>query len=294
MMIKSMTGFGRGEARDSERLFTVEMKSVNHRYNDIVVRMPKRLTYLEEKMKDMVRNEIKRGRVEIYVTLENLGTGDTKISLNHPLAAQYYQCLREIKNSFEVKDDISVSLFSKFPDVFIIESREEDEDEIWQCLKNAANQALEALVAMRIAEGEKLALDIRSRCDYIENIVRIIEERSPEVVQAYKTKLKERIREMLEEAVAVDDYRLSMEAAIYADRSNITEEIVRLNSHIAQLRKSLKESQPIGRKLDFLIQEMNREINTIGSKANDLEIINYVVDVKSELEKIREQVQNIE
>ncbi|MBB6216962.1 uncharacterized protein (TIGR00255 family) [Anaerosolibacter carboniphilus] len=293
-MIKSMTGFGRGEAQDAERQFTVEIKSVNHRYNDIVVRMPKRLTYLEEKIKDLIKNEVKRGRVEVYISLENLGEGDTKISLNRSLVNQYYQCLQEIKEGFDVKDDISVSVLSKFPDVFIIESKEEDEDEIWQCLKSAVLKAVEMLMKMRLAEGEKLAEDIVGRCDYIGNIMKTIEKKNPEVVQEYKNKLRDRINEMLEDAIQIDESRLSIEVAIFADKSSIAEEIVRLYSHIGQLKKSLKEQQPIGRKLDFLIQEMNREINTIGSKSSDLEIVNYVVEVKSELEKIREQVQNIE
>lgn len=293
-MIKSMTGFGRGEAEDAQRQFTVEIKSVNHRYNDIVVRMPKRLTYLEEKIKDLIKNEVKRGRVEVYISLENTGEGDTKISLNRSLVSQYYQCLQEIKASFEVKDDISVSALSKFPDVFILESREEDEDEIWQCLKGAVVKAIEMLMKMRQAEGEKLAEDIVGRCEYIGSIIKTIEKKSPEIVQDYKNKLRERITEMLEDTIQIDDSRLSMEVAIFADKSSITEEVVRLNSHIGQLKKSLEEHQPIGRKLDFLIQEMNREINTIGSKSSDLEIVNHVVDVKSELEKIREQVQNIE
>ncbi len=293
-MIKSMTGFGRGEAQDAGRQFTVEIKSVNHRYNDIVVRMPKRLTYLEEKIKDMIKNVVKRGRVEIYISLESLGEGDAKISLNRSLANQYYQCLHEIRESFDVKDDISVSILSKFPDVFIIESREEDEDEIWQCLKSAVTKAIEMLMEMRLAEGEKLAEDIVGRCDYIGNIMRTIEKKNPEIIQEYKNKLRDRINEMLEDTIQIDDGRLSMEIAIFADKSSIAEEIVRLYSHFEQLKKSLKEHQPIGRKLDFLIQEMNREINTIGSKSSNLEIVNYVVEIKSELEKIREQVQNIE
>jgi uncharacterized protein (TIGR00255 family) len=289
-----MTGFGRGEAQDAGRQFTVEIKSVNHRYNDIVVRMPKRLTYLEEKIKDMIKNVVKRGRVEVYISLESLGEGDAKISLNRSLANQYYQCLHEIRESFDVKDDISVSILSKFPDVFIIESREEDEDEIWQCLRSAVTKAVEMLMEMRLAEGEKLAEDIVGRCDYIGNIMRTIEKKNPEIIQEYKNKLRDRINEILEDAIQIDDSRLSMEVAIFADKSSIAEEIVRLYSHFEQLKKSLKEQQPIGRKLDFLIQEMNREINTIGSKSSNLEIVNYVVEIKSELEKIREQVQNIE
>ena len=293
-MIKSMTGFGRGEAKDSERNFIVEIKSVNHRYNDIVVRMPKRLTYLEEQLKELVKDEIKRGRVEIYITLENTGQTDTKISLNAPLVQQYYDVLQEIKVKFPVQDDISVSLLSKFPDVLQVEAREEDEDEIWGCLKAATLKGLEMLIRMRLTEGEKLAEDILNKCNYITNIVGKIETRAPQVVLEYRQKLKERLNDLIDESIQVDESRINMEVVMFADKSSIDEEIVRLKSHINQLKNACTEKNPIGRKLDFLIQEMNREINTIGSKASDLEVINYVVEIKSELEKIREQVQNIE
>ncbi|MEW9123070.1 MAG: YicC/YloC family endoribonuclease [Thermotaleaceae bacterium] len=293
-MIRSMTGFGRGEARDEVRQFIVEMKSVNHRYNDILVRMPKRLIYLEEKIKDIVKDEIKRGRVELYISFENLGEGDTNISLNIPLAKKYFECLQGIQHQFQVKDDMSVSLIAKFPDVIKVEGIEEDEDQLWNSLKLATQEALRTLIGMRKDEGAKLAEDIENRCNYIGEIAEKIELKAPQVVLEYKEKLQERINEMLKEGISVDDSRLNAEVVIYSDKSNITEEIVRLNSHIFQLKKSLLEAQPVGRKLDFLIQEMNREVNTIGSKSNNLEIVNYVVEIKSELEKIREQVQNIE
>ena len=289
-----MTGFGRGEAQDSERQFTVELKSVNHRYNDIVIKMSKRLTYLEEQIKELVKDEIKRGRVEVFITLENIGLTDTKITMNTPLARQYYDSLQEVKNCFPVIDDISVSLISRFPDVLKVESREENEDEIWNCLREATLRALEMLIKMRIREGNKLKQDINHRLEFISSIVENIEKRAPKVVIDYKAKLKERLNEILEDITQVDENRLHMEVVLFADKSNIDEEIVRLRSHIHQLKKSFNERQPIGRKLDFLLQEMNREINTVGSKSSDLDIINYVVEVKSELEKIREQVQNIE
>ncbi|SHJ12853.1 TIGR00255 family protein [Geosporobacter subterraneus DSM 17957] len=293
-MIRSMTGFGRGEASDNVRQFVVEMKSVNHRYNDIVVRMPKRLSYLEEKVKELVKDEIKRGRVELYISLENIGEGDTDIALNLPLTQKYLNCLREIQNQFQVTDDISVSLLAKFPDVIKIETAEEDEDQMWLGLKDASLKALKLLMNMRSDEGKKLAEDIENRCAYIADIIKAVEKRAPQVVLEYKEKLRERINELLEDSIQLDESRLNTEVVIYADKSSITEEIVRLNSHIYQLKKALKENQPVGRKLDFLIQEMNREVNTIGSKSNDLEIVNHVVELKSELEKIREQVQNIE
>ncbi|QZY57131.1 YicC/YloC family endoribonuclease [Crassaminicella profunda] len=293
-MIKSMTGFGRGESKDSERQFIVEVKSVNHRYNDIVVRMPKRFTYLEDQLKNLVKDYVKRGRVEVYVTLENIGDTDTKISVNTPVAEQYIDCLKKIRDEFNLIDDITVSLVSKFSDVIKIEPKEEDEDAIWSCLQDAASKALGLLVKMRAAEGLKLAEDISNRCVYIANIVDKIESRSPKVVLEYKQRLNDRIHELLDDNVEIDENRISMEVAVFADKCSITEEIVRLKSHVDQLKKTLEESNTVGRKLDFLIQEMNREINTIGSKSSDLEITNYVVDIKSELEKIREQVQNIE
>ncbi len=293
-MIKSMTGFGRGEAQDLNRQFIVEIKSVNHRYNDIVVRMPKRLTYLEEKLKELIKDEIKRGRVEIYVTLENIGQTDTIVSLNNSILEQYYNALKKIKDNFDVEDDISVSLLSKFPDVLEIESKEENEDEIWGCLKDATIKALDMLMKMRFAEGKKLNENILEKCYYVIDVVDKIEARAPSVVNEYRLRLKERLESLSDDMIQVDENRLNMEIAIFADKCSIDEEIVRLRSHISQLKKSCTEKNPIGRKLDFLIQEMNREINTIGSKASDLEIINYVVEIKSELEKIREQVQNIE
>ena len=293
-MIKSMTGFGRGEAHDSERHFIVEVKSVNHRYNDIVVRMPKRLTYLEEKLKELFKDKIKRGRVEIFVTLETKELSDTKISINLPLARQYYESIKEIQDNFPILDDISSSLLSRFPDVLRVETKEENEEEIWLCLEKAARNAIEMLMLMRMSEGETLARDILNKSQYIVSIVGKITERAPKVIEEYRVRLRERLNELLDDSVQVDENRIHMEIVLFADKSSIDEEIVRLNSHISQLKKSCNENQPIGRKLDFIIQEMNREINTIGSKASDLEIINYVVEIKSELEKIREQVQNIE
>ncbi len=293
-MMKSMTGFGRGEAKDSERQFVVEIKSVNHKFNDILVRLPRKLTYLEEKIKSLIKEEIKRGRVEVHISLENIGDSDTIVSLNQPLAEQYINCLRIMKERLDILDDISVSLLAKFPDVLKITPKEEDEQAVWCCLEKALMKALETLMEMRVAEGKKLAEDICERCDYILKIVKQIENRAPQVVFEYRQKLRERISELLEDNIEIDEQRLSMEVALFADKSNITEEIVRLKSHLSQLKKSVEEKEPIGRKLDFLIQEMIREINTIGSKASDLEITNHVVDIKSELEKIREQAQNIE
>ncbi|PAB58860.1 YicC/YloC family endoribonuclease [Anaeromicrobium sediminis] len=293
-MIKSMTGFGRGENADNKRQFTVEIKTVNHRYNDIVIRMPKKLNYLEENIKKLVKEKINRGRVEIYVSLENVGQSEVNISLNRELAAEYIDVLKTLSKEFQIVDDISATFVSKFPEVVKIEDKEEDQEEIWNCLKVSVMGALEQLVNMRLEEGQKLALDIEKRCYNIDNVVEEIKLRSPKIVEEHREKLRQRIEDMLGDSYEIDDQRLAVEVAYMADKSNITEEIVRLKSHIDQLNNSLKSTGSIGRKLDFLIQEMNREINTIGSKTNDLEVTNYVVDVKSELEKIREQVQNIE
>ncbi len=293
-MMKSMTGFGRGEANDSERQFIVEIRSVNHKFNDIIVRLPKKFTYLEENIRNLIKDKVKRGRVEVYVAFENIGESDTIISVNQSLAEQYIQCFKTIKDEFDIIDDISVSLLAKFPDVLKVAPKEEDEQAVWCCLKEAVIKALEMLMNMRITEGMKLAEDICKRCDYIVKIVDQIEDHAPQVVSEYQIKLRERIHELLEDNIDIDENRLGMEVALFADKSNITEEIVRLRSHISQLKKSIGVNDPVGRKLDFIIQEMNRETNTIGSKVSDLEITNYVVDLKSELEKIREQVQNIE
>lgn len=293
-MIKSMTGFGRGENTDDIRQFTVEIKTVNHRYNDIVVRMPKKLSYLEENIKKLVKERINRGRVEIYVAFENVGQPDINLCLNKDLAKEYIDILKEIANDFHIKDDISTTFVSKFPDVVKIEDREEDQEAVWNCLRESVIQALDHLMDMRKDEGQKLANDIERRCNIINEVVEKIKIDSPKIIEEYRGKLRQRIEDMLGDSYAVDEQRLAMEVAYMADKSNITEEIVRLESHIHQLNKSLLVSEPIGRKLDFLIQEMNREINTIGSKTNDLGVTNYVVEVKSELEKIREQVQNIE
>ncbi|MBF8982207.1 YicC family protein [Lutibacter sp. B2] len=293
-MIKSMTGFGRGEAKDLERNFIVEVKSVNHRYNDIVVRMPRKITYLEDNIKNKIKDMVKRGRVEVYINVENTSKSDVNISLNQDLANEYIKCLKSISTQYDVVDDISVSFISKFPDVLIIESKEEDQEAVWSCLEKAVDAAVAKLVDMRMIEGKKLAQDIENRCSYIAEVVDKIEVRSPQVVLEYKEKLRERVNEIIDGSAEIDEQRINIEIACIADKSNITEEIVRLKSHISQLSNALKSEDQIGRKLDFLIQEMNREVNTIGSKSNDLVSIDYVVDVKSELEKIREQVQNIE
>jgi uncharacterized protein (TIGR00255 family) len=294
ILIRSMTGFGRGENTDSLRSFTVEIKSVNHRYNDIIVKMPKHLNYLEESIKKLIRNKVTRGRVEIYISLEYISQSDIEVKVDIPLAKSYKKAIDVLCNELHIENNINIELLTRFPDVLKTQKREEDEDEIWACLKLAIEDSLNRLISMRIEEGKELANDIILKAKSIESMVKQIEERSPEVVLEYKTKLSNRIKELLEEKYEIDENKLANEVAYFADKCSINEEIVRLYSHINQMVKSLEADVPVGRKLDFLVQEMNREVNTIGSKVGDIDITNKVVDIKSELEKIREQIQNIE
>ncbi len=293
-MVSSMTGYGRGESNDELRNFLIEIKSVNHRYNDIIIRMPKKLSSFEEKIRKFIKDSVKRGRIEVYITLDESKNEDIVIKPNLNIVQQYYNSLKEIKENFNLKDEISISQLTRFPDIFRIENREEEEDVIWQSLSLALRQALSSLIEMRKAEGLKLAEDIKSRSLKIYEIVKEIELWTPIIVKEYRAKLLERVRELTEDTIDIDEDRIALEVSIYADKSNITEEIVRLFSHLDQLNTITSESGAVGRKLDFLIQEMNREINTIGSKSSDINISSMVIEIKSELEKIREQVQNIE
>jgi uncharacterized protein (TIGR00255 family) len=289
-----MTGYGRGETKSDSTNFVVEMKSVNHRYNDIIIRMPKKLSVLEERIRKLIKSSIKRGRIETYISIVESGETDIKIAPNVDLVKQYYASLKEIKNEIGLKDEITLSQLTSFPDVFKVENEEQDEELIWQSLKPAINDALSSLIHMRKIEGSKLAEDIKNRGKKIYDIVKSIESQAPQIVKEYRDKLMDRVKELTDGTVEIDENRIAVEVSIYADRSNITEELVRLCSHLEQLNAILDESGAIGRKIDFLIQEMNREINTIGSKSSDIEISSAVIEVKSELEKIREQVQNIE
>jgi len=293
-MIYSMTGFGRGEAEDALSKFTIEIKSVNHKYNDIIVRMPKKLTMFEDRIKQAVKKKINRGRVEIYISLEESKSDDFVILPNHNVLKQYHSALTQIKETYNIDEPLSLSLMAKYPDALIVEMKEADEDEIWNLISNALETGLESLMEMRMTEGEKLHQDIAERLATVGNTVKCIEAMAPEIIEAYRVKMMERMREILDEVIEVDESRILHEVAVYADKSNVTEEIVRLNSHLDQLIKIFNQNGPVGRKLDFLVQEMNREINTIGSKSPDVDISNHVVDLKSEIEKIREQIQNIE
>ena len=293
-MAISMTGFGRGEYKDDNYQFLVECKTINHKYADINIRLPRKLSFLEDKARILVKDYIKRGRVDLYIKLDLLGSEDVNLKFDEELATQYVSILKQIKEKFDLVDDISVMNIAKFPDVIKTEEKEDDEDKLWSMLKVALENALLKLKEMRSEEGKKLAEDIQNRCDLLKNYIEDIEKYSYNVVMDYKEKFKNRISDMLEDPSIIEESRLAQEVAIYADKSSITEEIVRFKSHIEQLKNTVVKNESIGRKIDFLIQEMNRETNTIGSKSSDLNITNLVVEVKSELEKIREQIQNIE
>ncbi|AOY77377.1 YicC/YloC family endoribonuclease [Clostridium formicaceticum] len=293
-MLKSMTGFGRGDTQQEGKHFQIELKSVNHRYIDISVKMPKSFTYLEEPIRKIIKEKVHRGRVEVFISYKNIGDSDIKVVTDMALAQQYIEAMNEMYDRFSLEKDVAVSTIAKFPDVLKLEKKEEDQEMIWGLLEEGLVDALNSLLEMRIEEGRKLKEDLLKRLDILIGLIQRIEDRSPEIVKEYKKRLTKRVKEMLEEELEIDEARVALEVALFADKSNITEEIVRLNSHIAQFKKSMEQQEAVGRKLDFIIQEMNREINTIGSKANDLITANIVVEVKSELEKIREQVQNIE
>lgn len=294
-MIKSMTGFGRGEYSDGKRNVTAEIRTVNHRYADITVKMPKRYSFAEEAVKSIVKEKIRRGKAEVAIMFETLTEADITVRLNEPVARQYLENLKQMQQSFGLKGEIDIQLLSSMPDVLKAIPDVEDEDEIRSVICEAVRRAADANDAMRITEGQRLSEDLLQRGELIRSIVEKIGTRAPMVAEEYVQKLRERIQELLDGAAEIPEERILTEAAIFADKANITEELVRLDSHMKQLRQILTESEgPAGKKLDFLVQEMNREANTIGSKANDLEITSLMLETKSEIEKIREQVQNIE
>ena len=293
-MAISMTGFGRGEFKNDNYHFLVECKTINHKYCDINVRLPRKISFLEDKIRNYVKNFVKRGRVDLYIKLDLIGSEDVNLKFDDKLATQYVNILKEIKEKFDLQDDISVMNVAKFPEIVKCEEKEEDEDLYWSMLKEALDMSMEKLTQMRKEEGEKLAIDTIERCDILANLIDEIEKYSNTVVDEYREKLNNRISEILENPSIIDENRLAQEVAIFADKSSITEEIVRFRSHIEQLRKTVEKNDKKRRKIDFLIQEMNREVNTTGSKSSNINITNLVVEVKSELEKIREQIQNIE
>ena len=292
-MIKSMTGYGRAQGSFSGGEITVEVKSVNNRYLDCGVKLPRGYAYLEEGVKSLVQKSISRGKVDVYITINSAGADNVKISVNGPVAAGYIEAMRSLVRAYGIQDDISVSAISQFNDVLLVEKQEQDENEVKTAISSVVQNALDAFDAMRTREGEALKADLLQKADGILTLVSSVEARSPITVAAYRERLTAKMREVLEER-QIDEARIIQEAAIYADKVAVDEETVRLRSHVDQLKGMLNDGGVIGRKLDFLMQEMNREANTIGSKGNDVEQARNVVNIKSELEKIREQIQNIE
>ena len=292
-MIKSMTGFGHGEVSAHNRKFTVELKSVNHRYLDMNIKMPKSLNFFESAVRQELKKYIVRGKVDVFISYENLGEKTAKVRYNKELAAEYLQYLRLMSEDFALEDDVRVSTLSRFPDVFEMEEVEADEEELWKDLQTAIDMAAEGFVATRVTEGENLRKDLVAKLEHMLELVDFVDKRSPQIVTEYRTKLLGRVQEMLGDT-KVDESRLLTEVTIFADKICVDEEIVRLRSHIATMIKELNEGESIGRKLDFLAQEMNREANTTLSKTTDLEISNCGIELKTEIEKVREQIQNIE
>mgnify|MGYP001662044439 FL=1 len=292
-MIKSMTGFGRCEVLKDSRKFTVELKSVNHRYLDVNIRMPKKLNFFETSIRTLLKSYADRGKVDIFITYEDLSQSQVSVKYNAALAAEYLKYLNQMAEEFSLDNDVRVSTLSRYPEVFTMEECSEDEDELWNGLKEALEGAFSQFVEMRTKEGERLKEDILLKLDLLSEQIRFIEERSPQIIAEYRTKLEEKMRELLEDT-QIDDNRIAAEVILFSDKICTDEEVVRLKSHIQHMKETLEESNGIGRKLDFIAQEMNREANTILSKANDLDISNRAISLKTEIEKIREQIQNIE
>jgi uncharacterized protein (TIGR00255 family) len=289
-----MTGYGKGEASSSGFRIKAELKSVNHRYLDITVKLPRYLIYLEESIKKLIKEKLGRGKVDVFINLDFESISSLEVKVDIPLAMNFKNALSDLRDQLQIEDSIRLSNILSIPDVIRTEKKDLDEASVWETLRSAIDSALSQLVVMRESEGQQLKLDMLEKLGTIEEIVSEVKIRSPLVVEEYRKKLNERIAALLEEPAIIDQDRLAMEVAVYADKSSIDEELTRMNSHIAQFRSIIEEDGAIGRKLDFLIQEFNREVNTIGSKSSDSIIVNKVVDLKSEIEKIREQVQNIE
>ena len=293
-MIRSMTGYGRWQEIVNGRDILVEIRSVNHRYYEFSSRLPRAYGYLEEKLKTFIKGCIARGKVEVSVSINNLNGREASIKADKIMAAGYINALREVNTELGLKDDLTLSRLIKFSDIFTVQKIADNEEEIWNDVRGVAETALKKFVAMRENEGEALKDDLLRKLDYIEEMRQKVEEEAPQTLSAYRERLYEKLKEVLGDT-NIDQQRILTEAAIFADRIAVDEETVRLQSHIKQFRELISTSaEPVGRKLDFLVQEINREINTIGSKAQDLEITKFVVDMKSEVEKIREQIQNIE
>lgn len=292
-MLKSMTGYGRCETVTEGKKILVEIKSVNHRFSDYNIKVPRHLGFLEDKTRQYASQRVTRGKIDIYVAVENYDEADHDIMLNTELAKNYIEVLQELRDKFGLRDDISVSSVARYNDIFKTERREDDQDKMWELVKSVMSEAMDAFIAMREREGERIEKDLRDRIAYMSDLARQVDERSPQTVAEYRDKLYAKIKELLEDR-DIDEARILTEVAIFADKVAVNEETVRLSSHFDEFYQILDSGEPAGRKLDFLIQEINREVNTIGSKASDIEIAKIVVTLKGEIEKLREQIQNIE
>lgn len=293
MNVRSMTGFGRGEAGGDLGRIVVEMKAVNHRFSEVVFRMPRQFSALEEPARKLIQSRVSRGRVDVFVSWEAAAKA-RGVKVDKELAMAYYNALMELRGEIGSKSELSLDTLAKLPDVLKVEEGEVTAEDLWPAFEAATATAVDNLIAMREREGANLVQDLLARIARIEELGQFVAQRAPQVVDEYRARLTRRLEDLLGQSNVVDPQRLAQEVAIFADRSDITEEIQRLTSHISQFRAALAGGDAVGRKLDFLVQEIGREVNTIGSKANDATITSHVVDGKSELEKVREQVQNIE
>ena len=292
-MIKSMTGFGRYEMATPDYKILAEIKAVNHRYLDLNIKMPKKFNYFESEVRSLLKGYIQRGKADIFISYEDYTEDKLCLKYNRSLAAEYMDCFAQMQQQFGIENDVKVSMLAKMPDVLSMEQAPEDEEQMGKLISLALENAAKRFVESRVQEGEQLKKDLLGKLDYMEGLVGFIEERSPEVLRLYRAKLEDKIKELLENT-AIEESRIAMEAAIYADKICVDEETVRLRSHMDATRRELKAGGSVGRKLDFIAQEMNREANTTLSKANDLEIADKAIALKTEIEKIREQIQNIE
>lgn len=292
-MIKSMTGFGRCESSKGERKFTVELKGVNHRYLDVNIRMPKKLNYFESAIRTLLKKYAQRGKVDIFITYEDTSQAQVSLKYNEKLAGEYMSYFRKMAEEFSLENDVKVSALAKCPEVLTMEEQPADEEELWAGLGEALTQAFEQFAETRLVEGENLKKDILLKLDGMLELVAAVEKRSPEILAEYRKRLEEKVEELLGDA-QIEESRIASEVILFADKICTDEEVVRLKSHIKSMRDALSSETGIGRKLDFIAQEMNREANTILSKANDLEISDYAISLKTEIEKVREQIQNIE
>ena len=292
-MLKSMTGYGRQEKLIDGKKILVEVRSVNQRFTDYNIKQPRNMGYLEEKVRNFASEKITRGKVDIYISVESYDETDKEIYLNTALAKNYIDVLKQLRDEFDLKDDISVMKVAEFTEIFKTERKEEDQEQVWSQVKEVMAEAMEAFISMREREGERIEKDLVERVEYMKTLAAQVDERSPQTVEEYRDRLYSKIKELLEDR-DIDESRILTEVAIFSDKIAVNEETVRLGSHFEEFYNIINSGEPAGRKLDFLIQEINREVNTIGSKAQDIEIAKTVVTLKGEIEKLREQIQNIE